>query len=118
MVLCIGLSGCGSGVKTAAPVDPDLARKTLHITLESWKRGESPAELKQRSPAIIAQDFDWISGSELLDFEIAGPGQALDANLICPVKLILAGADGGTNEKTVDYIVGTDPVLTVFRKMM
>ena len=66
---------------------------------------------------MVVQDRDWQQGVELVDYEIAGPGDAQDANLICDVQLTLRGSDGTSTEKTVTYIVGTDPVLTVFRKV-
>ncbi len=65
----------------------------------------------------MIQDRDWETGSTLVAFEVRGAGKAEDANLLCDVRLKLRGAGGREVEKDVTYIVGTDPVLTVFRKV-
>lgn len=109
--------GCSSQGPQAAPVDPDVARSTLRTVLDAWKEGESADALQTRSPSIVAQDMDWKMGYELVEYEIEGQGEAVDANLYCPVRLELRSPDGKTVTKNVRYIVGTDPVLTVFREM-
>jgi hypothetical protein len=111
------VAGCGDGVRTAAAVDADQARRTLKIVLNAWKQGESREALGQREPSIVVQDMDWKSGHALIAYELDGPGTTSDANLICPVKLTLRDRQGRQTRKTVEYIVGTDPVLTVFRKV-
>lgn len=107
--------GCGG---TNAPVNVDIAQQTLTSTLEFWKDGETPESVGEQKPAIIVQDIDWTSGAKLLDYEIIDEGKPVDANLIAKVKLKLAGADGKETQKTVTYVVGTSPVLTVFRDLM
>lgn len=115
-LLCLALAaGCGSGNR---PVNPDVARQTLQKTLEEWKGGAKPDALRQASPQIVVQDLDWSDGAQLTAFEILGDGKPVDANLIAQVKLTLRGKDGKEAEKTVTYVVGTSPVLTVFRDMM
>ena len=107
--------GCGGG---NAPVNVNIAQQTLTSTLEFWKDGETPESVSEQKPAIIVQDVDWTNGVTLLDYEIIDEGQPVDANLIAKVKLKLAGADGKETQKTVTYVVGTSPVLTVFRDLM
>jgi hypothetical protein len=85
--------------------------------MESWKSGESIDSLRQGTPEVVVQDMEWMQGAQLVDYEILGPGEAVDANLLCKVKLDLRDATGKTASKTVTYIVGTDPVLTVFRQI-
>lgn len=109
--------GCSSQGPQAAPVDPELARNTLQTVLETWKSGESADMLQSLSPSIVAQDMDWKMGYELIDYEVDGQGDAVDTNLYCPVRLELRSPDGKNVTKNVRYIVGTDPVLTVFREM-
>jgi hypothetical protein len=64
------------------------------------------------------------SGAKLLDYQLVDDGKAYDANLRVQVKLTLAGADATaapatkTTEKTVWYLVGTSPKVTVFRDML
>lgn len=112
------LAGCGSGVYQSAPVDADKASETLLFALESWKEGETPDSLKNESPAVVVQDLDWTGGMKLVSYEVVGEARALNANLIAKVKLSLQDKTGNASEKTVTYVVGTSPVLTVFRDML
>ena len=73
---------------------------------------------------MIVQDFEWDSGAKLLDYQLVDDGKAYDANLRIQVKLTLAGGDAKAapaakkTEKTVWYLVGTSPKVTVFRDML
>lgn len=118
LLCCLALAGCGTGVHESAPVDPALARDTLTRAMESWKEGESVESLQDESPAIVVQDFDWSGGMKLLNYEVIGPGKPESANLVAQVKLSLEDTAGARTEKTVTYVVGTAPALTVFRDMM
>jgi hypothetical protein len=110
------LSGCSGAGPRAAPVDPVRARETLHSTLERWKRGDRIDALKTGSPPIVAQDFDWMAGHHLIADEVSGGGRNDDANLRIPVRLTLRTAEGKQVTKSVSYVVGTSPSLTVFRE--
>jgi hypothetical protein len=109
------LSGC-SGPGRAAPVDPARAREALRTTLESWKKGESIDSLKGGASSIVAQDFDWMAGHRLVAYEVTGDGKDDDANLRIPVRLTLRTAQGKEVRKSVSYVVGTSPAVTVFRE--
>jgi hypothetical protein len=111
-------TGCNFGPATARPVDPEVARQTLEQVLSDWRDGGTPDAWQQRSPQVVVQDFDWAAGAALTSFEILGPGEARDANLFCRVRLVLNGPAKGGAQRTVTYVVGTDPVLTVFRDVM
>jgi hypothetical protein len=116
LIGCFG--GCGGG-DAPHPVDPNLARKTLRKVLESWQAGESIESWQKQSPPVVVQDVDWISGQSLEAFDILDDGQPVDANLHARVRLTLTSNDSGnTSEKTVTYLVGTSPRLTVFRQIM
>jgi hypothetical protein len=111
------LTGCGSAAYQSAPVDPSMARDTLTRVMESWREGESVDSLREELPPVVVQDFDWTGGMKLLDYELVGEGKPVDANLIAQVKLTLEDKQGTQSEKTVTYVVGTAPALTVFRDM-
>jgi hypothetical protein len=111
LLFCLFAIGCGSSHR----VQPDVAEKTLRTAMESWKNGQAPGDLQKATPAIVVQDLDWMSGSKLVDFQILEGGQPVDSNLYAQVKLTLQGAGGEKAEKTVTYVVGTSPALTVFR---
>lgn len=69
---------------------------------------------------MTVQDFDWQGGAKLIDYQLLDEGQQRDANLSVKVKLTLAAKQGkGKNvEKSVYYLVGTSPSVTVFRDML
>jgi hypothetical protein len=108
-------AGCGHGSFEAAPLDEEQARETLTDALESWKQGESQASLLERSPSVLVQDPDWMSGLTLLNFEFIDEGEEVDGRLVSHVKLMLKDDRGGQGEKSVIYLVNTSPGLTVLR---
>ena len=112
------LLGCGSNVYQSAPVDEDKASETLTLVLDSWQEGETPDSLQEQTPKVVVQDFDWSSGMKLMSYEVVGEPKAVNANLIAKVKLSLQDKSGSASEKTVTYLVGTSPALTVFRDML
>lgn len=116
MALAPIASGCSS--QHAAPVEPDRARQALNTALNSWKEEANVASLRSGSPAIIVQDMDWEAGMRLVNFQILGDGKEEDANLRCPVQLVLRDGQGRQWNRKVHYIVGTSPVVTVFREVM
>jgi hypothetical protein len=109
------VSGCSGGPRAAA-VDPARAREALHTPLESWKKGDKIEALKSGSPPIVAQDFDWMAGHRLVAYEVSGEGKDDDANLRIPVRLTVRTAQGKDVKKSVSYVIGTSPALTVFRE--
>jgi hypothetical protein len=113
-VLMLALSGC-SGTAAHA-VDTPRARDALVTALDHWKQGDKPRSIS----SMTVQDLEWESGAKLLEYQVLGEGQAKDANLSIKVKLTLGVAPGkGTKiEKTVNYLVGTSPSVTVFRDML
>lgn len=108
------LCGCSNKMESH-PVDPNLARNTLDAVLKSWQEGAAPESWQQKVPSVVVQDMDWQSGRKLKSFEVIEPTEAVDANLHCQVKLVFEDAGQGEVERTVKYVVGTSPVLTVFR---
>ena len=112
--LAVVFAGC-SGSPHSDPVDTDRARETLKLALDGWKNGEPPSALKDGSPSITVQDLDWLAGAKLVDYEVAGEGKAVASNLRVPVKLTIRPKQGKDVKKSVSYIIGTSPILTVFR---
>ena len=111
------MAGCWSSSRAHA-VDPPRAREALKTALDQWKSGQGPRSLESSSTPMTIQDFDWAGGAKLVDYQIIDDGQAYDANLRVRVKLVLDGAatkTGKAVEKTVWYLVGTSPSVTVFR---
>lgn len=115
-ILALGLllPGCGrSG--NPHPVNPVKARELLQTALEAWKAGKKPEDLAQGASSTTVQDFDWMQGKKLTDYQINPQDAETGANLTCQVTLHLQDAEGNSEEKTVYYVVGTSPGYSVFR---
>lgn len=117
VVAAVALPGCSGEPGRAANVDAPRAREALKTALESWKKGETPAVLKAAKPVIVVQDMDWEGGALLVDYRVEGDGQGDTANLRVPVALTLRDAKGQDAKKSVTYVVGTSPTITVFREL-
>ncbi len=114
--LLLGLAVSGCGRREFAPVDAADAQVSLVAALDAWKEGKNPADLRQLDPSIMVGDMDWEAGKRLKDYSLEGEPKEYGPNLHRQVKLTLADAAGGVEIQQVTYIVGTDPVLTVFRE--
>lgn len=117
LTVVVGICGCGSGSGSPHPVEPTLARQTLTTVLEGWKEQPSLATWREQHTDIVVQDMDWLMGRQLTSFEVLEEGRAVDANLHCEVRLTLVDSNHKSTEKTVTYLVGTSPKLTVFRQI-
>ncbi|MCA9059893.1 MAG: hypothetical protein KDA85_15405 [Planctomycetaceae bacterium] len=118
-LVIIASISCGCSEPRAAPVDVSIARETLIEVLEHWKNGETPESLRSRSPEIVVQESLWSDGRQLRDFQLNGEGRVEDANWFCEVELTLESSNGRDPEtRTITFVVGTDPVLTVFHAIL
>jgi hypothetical protein len=77
-----------------------------------------PETAKDRAPNITAQGRAWEAGYRLVDYQIVDDGKLDDANLRCAVKLALRDPQGRDVHKSVKYVVGTNPIITVFREVL
>jgi hypothetical protein len=115
MVTCGCVAGCSdNGVKT---VDADGAKQALRTTLETWKKGAPIGSLKDQNPSIVGQDMDWEAGATLIKFEVFDEGIKGAVSLRIPVELTIQDKAGKEVKKKVKYMVGTSPVITVFREI-
>jgi hypothetical protein len=106
------LTGCGQGARSLA-LDQPQARDACTSFLTAWKDGKKLADLK---PAIVGRDYAWDAGKKLKDFEILPQEKNDGTNLHIPVRLTLADDKGKESTSNVTYVVGTSPVVTVFRE--
>lgn len=115
--VCLNLlTGCSDNV--GAPVNVDVAQRTLVAVMEGWKEGKSPKDLLDERPSIVVQETEWNDGKQLVEYEIVNDGEPTGPNLVATVKLKLGTADGKVTDKTATYIVSTSPKLTVYRNTM
>jgi hypothetical protein len=108
------VAGCGEPGRSY-PVEPEKARQALRSTLDAWKEGKTPDDLRRWAPEVVAQDRDWKGGSRLIDYRLLDDGEALDDNLRVQVELTLRDPEGKERKKTVFYVITTRPAITVFR---
>ena len=72
-------------------------------TLDDWKNGEEPDALNNSTPAITAQDLDWMGGATLVNYEVTGDGKTVKRpTCYVPVTLTLKKAEGKEVEKEGD----------------
>ncbi len=89
------------------------------MALDHWKKGEDPQSLLSSATPVTAQDYEWASGAKLLDYQILDDGKEEDKNLRVQVKITLTEqGKSKAVEKTVSYVVGTSPSVTVFRDIL
>ncbi len=107
------LCGCSQGARSLK-LDKDLAKKSLEQALTAWRDGKTPKDLQSGTPPIICTDFQWANGKKLTKFKISDTESSDGTNLHLSAELAVAG-DAGEEINTVDYIVGTSPVITISR---
>jgi hypothetical protein len=117
------LPGC-SGSSGAYSVDEPQARDALKTALDAWKKGETSQSLASSPNPMTVQDFEWDTGSKLIDYQLLDDGRTEGSNLRVQVKLTTIGEpakgkkEAKPAEKKASYVVGTNPRLTVFRDIM
>lgn len=109
------LPGCDRGARSLT-LDKDLARQSLHKFLQCWADGGAPKSLSVQKPSIIGRDPAWDQGQKLTAYSFVqettdGTNLHITAELHFPGK----GEDQEAKSRHVRYVVGTSPVITVFR---
>lgn len=107
------LSGCQT---KSRPSDQSIAQQSIEKMLETWKSGGKATDLKGATPSIIAVDDDWERNVVLNDYRVETNPFNDGANLHFTVSLTLKNKQGKEVKKEQVYIVGTNPVITIFRK--
>lgn len=108
LILC----GCDTSARSLS-LDESKARESLNTALDAWKAGKSLDDLK---PEITVGEWDWRAGKKLVDYEILPDERSDGTNLHIPVRLVLEEKKGKSSKPEVIYVVGTSPVITVFRQ--
>jgi hypothetical protein len=102
ITVLIGLIGCEQNARGLA-VDKAGARQD----------GKKAADLR---PKITGNDSDWEAGKILESFEILPDERTDGANLFLTVRRTIKAPEGASQQQEVEYVVGTSPVVTVFRR--
>ncbi len=112
-ILLSGIPGCGSGA--LGPADAAGAQAALDRVLAAWKEGKPADSLKGDQPPIEVSDHQWRNGLRLVKYEIAKDSQRFGAEQKFEVVLWLQDEKGKPKKETTQYVVGTNPKLTVIR---
>ena len=109
--LSIALTGCSRTARSLSLNQPK-AREACTEFLTAWTNGKRVGDLK---PKIIGRDSDWETGKKLESFEILKDERSDGTNLHLTVRRTLKDDAGKETQQEVAYVVGTSPVVTVFR---
>jgi hypothetical protein len=109
------VSGCGPRGAVDLSLDKEVARESLTAFLEAWKGGKKPADLQNQKPPIIVGEQEWESGTQLVSYELVGDEIDAGANLHASAELTLKRAEGSESRQRVEYVIGTEPAITIFR---
>lgn len=112
LALVVIACGCDTSARSLH-LDEEQARESLTTSLEAWKAGKTPDDLK---PEIIFGDWDWQAGKTLVDYEVLSDERNDGTNLHIPIRLTLKGAKGKSFKGDIVYVVGTSPVITISRQ--
>ena len=104
---CTALAGCSP---QPAVSDPGAAKKLLNDTLEAWKSGKQPDDLKLQSPPIFVGEPRWSKGAKLKEFSIAGDGEYFQSSVKLQVRMKI---DKDSKPREVFYWVSTNPANSV-----
>ncbi len=105
--------GCSQGARSLK-LDKDVAHQSFETFLSAWRDGKTPKDLQEGKPQIICGDHQWRNGQKLVSFEILPTEESDGTNLKLTAKLTIELANKKTEVRTVEYIVGTSPVITIF----
>ena len=61
--------GCAPG-EVRPQADADAARALLTQTLDAWKAGQKPEDLRSANPVVYVTDEDWSAGRRLTGYEL------------------------------------------------
>ena len=111
LALLCGVVGCSRSARSLSLSQPK-AKEACTEFLTAWKEGKKVGDL---APKIVGRDSDWETGKKLESFEILPEEQSDGTNLHLKVRQILRDVKGTEIRQEVAYVVGTSPVVTVFR---
>ena len=97
-----------------------FAEQTVQQSLEEWKSGGSPADLKLAEPPVDFHDDDWRAGAKLIDFEIRKIYlEPSDQTARCSATLTIQRRNEKTSsEVKCTYQVVSEPEVIVARDPM
>lgn len=121
LILILVCSGTACGPSSLPTSDSETAKSALIQALAAWESGISIEDYRKANPRIIVSDELWESESELKAFAVMGDSQDEGGNALFQTRLNLTrlnhlGNTSTNREVVVEYLVGTAPRITIFRK--
>lgn len=110
LVIC----GCSQGARSLK-LDKDVAHKSFEQFLFAWREGKVPQDLQDAKPQIICTDYEWQSGRKLSNFKVLDDEFCDGTNLRLSAEITVVAEGKPAVTQTVEYIVGTSPVITISR---
>ena len=110
-LLCVVTAGCSRSARSLSLNQPK-ARQACTEFLTAWKEGK---QIGDPSPKIVGRDSDWATRKRLDSFEILPEEHRDGTNLHLKVQRIVKDEKGRAINQEVAFVVGTSPVVTVFR---
>jgi len=115
LILALGWgTACDQGARSLA-LDKPKAHQSLVEFLDCWKSGKPPADFVSTHAQSASRDPDWDAGKTLVNYTIGAESDD-GTNLHSTVDLVLRDSSGTESQEQVVYIVGTSPVLSIFRQ--
>ena len=114
IIVLFFLAGCGSKGRNL-PLDKSVAKESLIVFLDTWKNKQSVKALKDRTPSIVGLDDDWDAGKNLENYEILNMDKDDGSNVYAVMTLNFSNSDKAGKSRRVTYIIGTSPVVSIFR---
>ena len=106
--------GCSQGARSLK-LDKDVAHKSFEQFLSAWREGKVPQDLQDAKPQIICTDFEWRTGRKLTNFKVLDDEFCDGTNLRLSAEITVMTEGKPAVTQTVEYIVGTSPVITISR---
>jgi len=107
-------TACDQGAPSLA-LDKAKAHQSLVEFLDCWKSGKPASEFAATHANSACRDPDWEAGKVLTNYTI-GTESDDGTNLHSTVELVLRDTTGEELQAQIVYIVGTSPVLSIFRQ--
>ena len=106
--------GCSQGARSLK-LDKDIAHKSFEQFLSAWQEGKVPKDLQDAKPQIICTDYEWQTGRKLSKFKVLDDEFSDGTNLRLSAEITVIAEGKPAVTQTVEYIVGTSPVITISR---
>jgi len=96
--------------------DAGKAKELLQTMLEDWKSGTNLEETKKRTPPVYVTEDLWRGGLKLESYSVSDESDVLGSNIRFKVNLKCTNKGGKAIDRSVRYIITTEPALTVVRE--